>query len=151
MRKRKFFLFVLAAVMIFSVCLPVQAGGMNIKKEYGMSQKVFSKMHKMLMNKEALALTGEQIQQIKDLKIALKKEIIKLKADIDIIGVDIKAKMWEDVIDAKEVEALIDKKYELKKTKAKSLVRACVKLQTVLNKEQAEKLKSICQKNCRLK
>ncbi|MFC2092125.1 hypothetical protein ACFLTD_05070 [Elusimicrobiota bacterium] len=69
--------------------------------------------------------------------------MIRKKADIEIIALDIKSKMWEDDIDVEAINGLIDKKYDIKKSKAKNLVAACAKLRSILSAKQRAKLKGI--------
>ena len=110
-------------------------------------EKVFHKAMLLIKNQEELGLTDEQIKKVKDLKIATKKGVIKKKADIEILSLDIKAALWEDVVDLNALNALIDTKYELKKEKTKSLVAAYVELKGVLTEEQKAKLKDLCKKD----
>ncbi len=77
------------------------------------------------------------------IKIDIKKDLIQRKAKIDLIVVDIKAQMWEDKINTKAINKLIDQKYELKKAKAKSLLQAYVSLKKILTDEQKERLKEL--------
>ena len=60
------------------------------------------------------------MKKVKDLKFSLKRQLITSKADIDLVVVDIKEKMMDDVLDVEAINILIDKKYELKKAKAKA-------------------------------
>jgi len=97
----------------------------------------------IVKNQEELGLSDEEVKKIKDLKITTKKDLIMKKAEIEVLGLDIKAALWEDTIDLGSVNTLIDKKYELKKQKTKSIVAAYVALKGMLTKEQQGKLKSL--------
>ena len=108
--------------------------------------KLFCKAHLILENKEELGLSDEQVEKIKALKINAKKDTILKKAEIDIVALDIKAAMWKDPIDTAAVGKLLDKKYELKKEKAKSLIEAYAALKGTLTEEQKGKLKDIYKK-----
>tara|TARA_Y100000031_G_C8157631_1_gene355343 strand:- start:79 stop:555 length:477 start_codon:yes stop_codon:yes gene_type:complete len=115
------------------------------------SCKVLKKAKFMLHNQEELGLSDEQVKQIKDLKVKAKKEVIRKKAEIEILAIDIKAGMWADVIDANAINGLIDMKYELKKQKAKSLLSSYVELKNILTAEQKKTLKALfrkCKKAC---
>lgn len=101
-------------------------------------------------NKDELGLTDSQVEKIKALKIATKKNLIKTQAEIDIVKVDIKALMWKDAIDTEAINKLIDQKYEFKKEKAKSSIDAYAKLKGLLTEEQQEKLKTLA-KDCHKK
>jgi len=73
----------------------------------------------------------------------LQKDLIKKKADIDIIKVDARSLLYEDEIDLKAVNALIDQKYDIKKAKAKKIAESYAQLKKILSKEQLDKMKSI--------
>ena len=100
----------------------------------------------IVKNQEELGLSDDQAKQIKDLKMATKKDMIRKKAEIDVIALDIKAGLWEDEIDVASLNSLIDKKYELKKEKAKSLIAAYASLKGMLTKEQQKTLKGLCKR-----
>ena len=113
---------------------------------------MFNKAHFLFKNKEELELTDKQVEEIKDLKISTKKDLIRKKAEIEILALDIKAQMYGDAIDTKAINELIDKKYELKKAKTKSLVEAYAALKKVLTKDQKKKIKELykkCEKKTR--
>ena len=88
-------------------------------------------------------ISDEQVKKIKGLKVSTKKDLIRKKADIDIVALDIKSALWEDEVDLATVNALIDRKYDLKKEKAKSLVAAYAALKGILTEEQRDKLKTL--------
>lgn len=139
----------LLVTLLLAVSLPAAAesarGGYAKDGHKNFEKKVFSKAHFILKNREELSLSEEQVKQVTDLKIAAKKELINRKAEIEILGVDIKAKMCGDEIDIKAVNQLIDKKYELKKKKAKYLVKTYAELKNILTEEQKQSLKAIRQ------
>jgi len=120
------------------------------KCRQGLDSKVIKRIHLAIENQDELKASDSQIEKIRELKIALKKDLIQRKAAIDLIGVDIKNKLWADDIDKNEINELIDRKYELKKAKAKSLVEALIELKDILNDEQEEKLKDILQHSRRM-
>lgn len=114
---------------------------------YSLDTKIFHKVRLALKNQEELGISDEQYEKLKTLKANTKKDLIKRKAEIDIIGVDIKSKLGEDTIDTKSINKLIDQKYELKKAKAKALVEAYAAFQNILTDDQKKKLKGISHKN----
>jgi Spy/CpxP family protein refolding chaperone len=65
------------------------------------------------------------------------------KAEIKVITVDIQSHLKQKKIDAAAVNALIDKKYDLKKAGSKTLVDAYAQLKTVFTDPQQEKAKEI--------
>ena len=152
MKKRKvmslgLFVFLLA---VFSASALYARDYSHGKKEghgYDLEKKVLDKMHLAISNQEELALSEDQSQKIKTLKIATKKDLIKRKAEIDLLAIDIKSKLSEDTIDIEGANKIIDQKYELKKAKAKALVETYAKFKGILTDEQKKKLKNVCSKS----
>jgi len=112
-------------------------------KRKSFKDKFFKKIHMVYVYQEELGVSDKQLDQISDLKVALKKDLIKKKADIDIIKVDARSLLYEDEIDLKAVNALIDQKYDIKKAKAKKIAESYAQLKKILSKEQLDKMKSI--------
>ena len=137
-------------VLMLLVCFALSATyvyaerGMKKDHKGDLGGKFYYKVMMVIKNQEELGLSDEQVKKLKDLKLTTKKEAIRKKAEIDMLAIDIKAAMWEGVIDVNAVNVLIDKKYELKKEKAKALVAADVELKSILTEEQQKKLKSLC-------
>jgi hypothetical protein len=113
------------------------------KCQGGLDRKLLKKLHLAIENQDELEASDSQIKKIKELKIALKKDLIRRKAEIDLIGVDMKSKLCADEINEKEINQLIDRKHELKKAKTRSLVQALIRLKKILKDDQEEKLRSI--------
>lgn len=109
--------------------------------------KFFYKAGCILKSKDELGLSDRQITQIKELKINTKKDLIRKNAEIDILAIDIKQAIWQDPIDTDAVGKLIDKKYDLKKEKTKSVVKAYAALKGILTEEQKAKLKDLRKKD----
>jgi len=96
----------------------------------------------VVKKKDELGLSDDQVNKVKDLCTVTKKEHIQLEADIEKIFVDIKTKMHEVTLDVGGINALIDKKYELKKQKSKALISSFARLNNdILTEEQREKFK----------
>ncbi|MCP4650780.1 MAG: hypothetical protein GY853_11985 [PVC group bacterium] len=130
-------------IVVFSCALVGNSfafGGMK-GKHYDLKKKLSKKIKCILQMEEKLELNEKQVNKIKALELEAKKEIIRAEAEIEILGLDIKTKLHEDKINVKEVNKLIDEKYEFKKKKAKTLVNGIAKLKAVLTKEQTQKLK----------
>jgi len=131
---------------VFSLLAPMAFAydhGKDKKGNKDFGEEIFTKAHFILENQEELEISDEQAKKIKDLKIKAKKDMIRIKADIDVIALDIKQETWKDVINIKAVNSLIDKKYDLKKAKAKSSVAACAELKSILTEEQKKALKAL--------
>lgn len=154
---RKLFVLMLAACFALSTSYvygeghgmmmgKMKGGDKSCHRDGNFEDEFCDKAMMILKSQEELGLSDEQVKKIKDLKMLVKKDLIRKKADIDILAIDIKSAMREDVIDVNAVNALIDKKYEIKKEKAKSLVAALAVLKTLLTEEQRKKLKTLCGK-----
>jgi len=135
--------------LIFSV-LTVEAYAGEYKKMKGhrwnLEEKFSKKALFFLKNQEELGLSDEQIEKIKNLKIKIKKDIIGKDAELEIVSLDLQSGLWKEKIDTIVLNELIDKKYDLKKGKAKFLVEAYAALKDILTEEQKENMKSVWMK-----
>jgi len=111
-----------------------------------LSHKIYKKAHSMLAHEEDLGLSEKQVEAIKTIKRNTKKEVIMKEASIDVLKIDIQAKLHENPVDVEAIDPLIDQKYTLKKEKAKFLVKALADLKAVLSEKQYETLKEIWRK-----
>ena len=102
----------------------------------------------LLKNKEELSLTDDQVSRIKAISEKREKDSIQLKADARKVYVDIKTEFSDENFDASGINALIDKKFDLKKQIVKSFVNSHAEILAVLTSEQREKLKEI-KKECK--
>ncbi|MFH1645595.1 MAG: Spy/CpxP family protein refolding chaperone [Candidatus Omnitrophota bacterium] len=137
----------LALFLVFGVVvLGVYADGYGKEKscsKWSLEDKFSKKVMFLMENEEDLELTDTQMDQIKALKLSTKKALIKMEAEIEVIGLDIKDALWEEEIDIPDVESMMDQKYALKAEKSKLLVNSYVKLKGILTEEQKDKMKSI--------
>ncbi|MEE8317654.1 MAG: Spy/CpxP family protein refolding chaperone [Candidatus Omnitrophota bacterium] len=135
----------LVLVLVLGLAMPLSyAYDRGKSKKYkgeGLDGKIYHKAGFLLKNKKKLGLSDGQVKKIKAMKIKTKKDLIKRKAEIELIAVDIKKELWKDTVNAKAVKALIGKKYDLKKQKAQSLLDTYMALKNVLTEEQKETLK----------
>jgi hypothetical protein len=113
------------------------------KHGLGLEQKIFCKLHVAMVKRDKLGLSSDQVDKIKALKMATKKDLIKRKAEIDLVNIDLKSKLWEDTVDKENTKKLVDKKYELKKEKAKALIEVFAEFKNILSDEQRKELKKI--------
>jgi len=147
--------FMLAALL--SCAAEVRADGgcgkmcMYQKSEkMGMDEMLFHKFHMILENAKELGLSAQQIESIKSLKLKTKKDLITKEAEIDLVALDVKTELWKDAIDVNVINPLIDRKYELKKEKAKILVAAISEIKKTLSKDQMDKLKAMHEQKCEM-
>ena len=153
MNKKTSGILIVFACYLVMFALPMAYAGDDQKCEkcgYGLERKILKKLHLAIENQDELQASDSQIKKIKELKIALKKDLIQRKAEIELIGVDMQSKLCTDDINKKEINQLIDRKYELKKAKARFLVEALIELKKILKDEQEEKLKDIMRHSRRM-
>ena len=137
----------LAFTLVSTACFAAE--GMGPQGQGGQGRfgkkgdKVATKAALILNNKDELGLTSKQEDQINALLLKSKKDSIRQDAEIEIIGLDIKDKMKEDTINLKELNPLIDKKYDLKKARAKASLAAYAELKGILTDKQRETLKEL--------
>ena len=132
-------------VLMFGV-VTLEAHAKTKGHGWNLEKKFSCKTHLILKNTEELGLSDKQVEEIKDLKIATKKDLIRKSAEIDIAALEIKAKMWADPMDTDAINKLVDKKYDLKKEKTKSLIAAYATLKGTLTDGQKTKLKEVFKK-----
>ena len=153
MNKRTSGILLFLACYLLMFALPMAYAGDDQKCGkcgYGLDRKILKKLHLAIENQDELNASDSQIKKIKELKVALKKDLIQRKAEIELIGVDMQSKLCTDDINKKEINQLIDRKYELKKAKARSLVETLIELKKILQDEQEEKLKDIMRHSRRM-
>jgi Spy/CpxP family protein refolding chaperone len=113
----------------------------NMNKQHGKMQNNMSKQHGIekgfYMLMEELELTENQEEQIEELKIAQKKSMIQLEAEIDLLKVDKHTAMKNH--DFKELKKLTGKMFDLKKNIALKQVEFREAIWNVLTAEQQAK------------
>jgi Spy/CpxP family protein refolding chaperone len=147
----KFFLITLLCVGIVSVpCVAEGHGkGKRDDKGHGLEKKFFHKLELVKANDKKLGLSDAQFDKIKMLELNTRKDVVIKSAEIEVLKIEIKLKLWEDTIDKTSINKLIDKKYEFKKAKAKVLVSAYAQFKNILTPEQKKMLKAIIRKHHR--
>lgn len=130
-----------SGILVFGANASDYMKGKGHKKS--LEEKFNYKLHFIMGNEEELSLSEDQVDKIKNLGIATKKGMIRAKAEIDVLGLDIKSELWKATIDTAAIDKLIEKKYDLKKAKAKASVKAYAALKGMLTAEQKEKMKDL--------
>ncbi len=105
--------------------------------------KIIKKSHFLLDNKDEIGLSDEQVGAIQGLKLQAKKSMIRGGADMEIMMLDMKLKLSEDVLDVEGINAMIDQGMAQMTQSAKASVDVYAKLQAVLKPEQVEKAKAL--------
>jgi len=117
-------------------------------KKADMESKLYKKLYFIMKNQDGIGISDAQVDKVMALKLKTKKDLIMKKAEIDVLALDIKAAMCEDEIDLNAVNALIDKKYDLKKAKTKAIVAASVELKKIITDDQMDKMKDLIKAQC---
>ena len=108
------------------------------------AEKFFHFTHSILENHEELGLTDENVKKVRDLKIGTKKSLIRNKAEVELLMVDIISSLYAAKPEISEINKLIDKKFDIKKAGMKKLIASFVGIKKLLSKEQMKQVKAIC-------
>jgi len=118
-------------------------GFMGKGKQDDLEKKFMCKVIMLMSNEEEMDLTEDQVKNIKDLDFKTQKELIMTNAEIEVLGLEMNVLMKSDTLDTAAINNIIDKKYDLKKQKAKSLVAALAGIKSILTEEQKTKLREM--------
>jgi len=132
---RKLFLFALMAAALLAVLVPAGA----YAKEKCCCQK-------MMMMKEIASeakITDEQLKMLMEAHMAMHKEMIQTKADLEIKEMELKCQLCQDKPDAKMVTGLVKEIGELKTRKSMTKVQMVLKFKELLTPEQRKALMTI--------
>ncbi len=146
---KRLFIFVVIFCAFVALTAPmVMADGRSMcrcgpGKGESLEDKFMDKASFIMMNKDELGVTEEQERKVKDLKLELRKTLIKKQAEIDLLALEIKSGLWEDTVDTAALSKLIEQKYGLKKDKAVAVVEAYANLKKILTKEQMANMKKL--------
>lgn len=134
MKKSILWIGLIAGILVFQPII-TEASGHQKSKECKVGE-LKDQMKILWTNQEALKISDQQLDTIKDIKHEAVKQLIQLQADKEIIAVDLKSFMNEDVIDVNKVNPLIDEKYRAKAEIKKAYTKAVSDVQQVLNAQQ---------------
>ncbi len=99
--------------------------------------------HAALEHSKDLGLTAEQIQGIREIKIEAKKHNIRMKAEMEIMQLDMKVMLKSDTFDAEAAKAMMEKGMPGMMEGGKKVIDWYGKFRSILKPEQWEKLKEI--------
>ena len=112
-----------------------------------LQDKFFYKAHYMLENKDAIGLSEDQVQSIKQQKTDVKKLLISRGAEIELLEVDIETQMHAYPVDETALTNLVEQKFRVKQSQALELAKAYAKLRNTLNEDQNNALKELWHKS----
>jgi Spy/CpxP family protein refolding chaperone len=104
------------------------------------------KMAEKLLNdpkfQKEIGLTDTQISQLKTKLSETEKAMIRSKADVQILHIDLKDMLEADNPDAAKIDAKIDELGRLQAENMKTMAHALIEVKSILTKEQIEKAKA---------
>lgn len=117
------------------------------KGECPIAAKVLKKAGFFLSNKAEIGLSEEQVAEIKAIKLATLKSMIRSKAEMEIFEMELMDKMSQPALDLASLNASIDEASAGWGAGAKATLADYAKLKAVLNEGQMSKAKEIWAKN----
>jgi hypothetical protein len=111
-----------------------------------LSELFFHIAHHAWEDQDELKISDSDLKKIMELKVKTKKESIHDKAEIETLGVDIFAALWDEKADTAAINKIIDKKFELKRESMKRLAGSFFALKNLFTKEQMKTLKELCRR-----
>lgn len=97
----------------------------------------------ILIQKEALGLSPEQVRKLEQLRDRFQRQSIRVDADLKIIEMDIAALLENDSVEAAKVEQKIREGEKLRADIRIARIRAIEQAKTLLNAEQKKKLQEL--------
>lgn len=119
-----------------------------LKAQYCKIFKLTKEVKMLWAHQDALGITDKQLEQIKTIKHKALKTLIQLKADVDIVKVDLTSAMWQDTMDVAVASRLVEAKYAAKAQSAKTYVKAIGDIQQVLTVDQRAQWKNMKGSQC---
>ena len=144
-------------LFLVAILLLLSAGFVFAEHGMGMGQSKHMKMkHKMglvkqvLMMANYLGLSNEQLEKLTVLDIDSQINMIKDKAAIEVANLELKKLLRNYNADKIAIDTVIDKLYDLKKTKKKNLIITHFEVISILTEVQFNKLKMLRMKMSRM-
>lgn len=103
-------------------------------------QKAMKFFKHMLKNKDAMSLTDEQVQQLRDLKINYKKDRIRMKAEVDVAKVDLHVLLWDETSKLADIETQMNTVHGLMTKLHMASIKAKRDGKAVLTDEQRSRM-----------
>jgi len=143
---RKFY-FAFFSVLLFAAVAAAAPADQSQKQDMGhgthMGSFGIGNPDRVLSLVDELKLTNDQIKQLHDLKSSFEKDAVKIKAEIDLVAIDIKDEMRKDDPDKSKVDALAEKLSAAGSKMLKLRLSNMLETKKILTKEQFEKLLTI--------
>ena len=105
--------------------------------------KLLMQAHESLEHSKDLGLSADQVKAIREIKIEAKKFNIRMKAEMEIMEIDMKSKLWADEFDAEGLKKMIDGMAAGMPEGGKKTVDLYAKFRSTLKADQWQKLKEL--------
>lgn len=105
-------------------------------------------LHFYFKNKEALGFTGDQLEQLHDIKVNFKKSYIMDKAKLKVAKIELEELLDADQVNMEVVKKKVKEVSGLKETLLFAKIKTGVDAKKILNEEQKKKAKKL---NCQNK
>lgn len=115
-------------------------GGMGVGPGAGMG------IERLLDNPQIIAelgLTDSQVKQLKDIQSKSQRDAIKVKAEVDVLQLDLKDLLDQDNPDMKKVDSLLDQIGAKHTEMQKSMIHSLIDMKGALTDEQKAKVKEL--------
>lgn len=118
--------------------------GMGMMGERGMMHSRYMKkgLHFYFKNSEAIALTGEQLEKLDDIKITFKKSYILEKARLKVAKIELEELLDEDSVSMKSVEKKVKEIASFKEGLLLLVIRTRVEAKRCSPMSRGKRLKS---------
>lgn len=109
----------------------------------GFEAMALMKAHHLLMLAGPLGLTEQQGVQIRAIALSAEKAVIQGRAELAVLGLDLRAEFHAQKPDAGRIKSLIAKKFEKKKELAQAAAESFLKIDGALTDDQKAHLKKM--------
>ena len=125
-------------VMLFVMGLVFSAGNSNAFGPEGQGGPEAIKAGPQIMAN--LDLTADQVKQLKEERIKKQKQMIKLRAELETLLVDLRSEASKDEADLSRVEILANHIGELRGKMTAARIKSVIYLRSILTPEQKRKM-----------
>ncbi len=146
---RKLFLVAILLLVFAGFAFAQHGMGKGMMHGMGMESKM-GLVHQVLIMADYLGLSNEQLEKLTVLDIDSQINIIKDKAAIEVANLELKKLLRNYNADKIAIDTVIDKLYDLKKTKKKNLINTHFEVISILTEVQFNKLKMLRMKMSRM-
>jgi Spy/CpxP family protein refolding chaperone len=122
---------------------PGRPGGWQRGSGHGQGHRRPSFVGMVLMNREQLGLTPQQVDSFRKLGMDSRRAAIRRHADLQLAKLDVMSLRWSDPVDMGKIEAKVREIEKLKGDGRIAAIRTAEAAKAQLTAEQREKLKSL--------